>query len=160
MANSLLPIRYSLMNSWTNLTAPTLDDFEQIAAAAYEALPAEFKALAGEVPCVVSEFPDEETMREMALETEFDILGLFRGVGLPQGGATPFTGQLPNQVWLYRRPILDYWAESEDGETLGEIITHVLVHEIGHHFGFSDEDMEALEEQAALEQSAAPPSVP
>ncbi len=135
-------------NAWTERAAPSLDDFEQIAAAAFAALPAEFRELAGNVPCVVSEFPDEETMREMELETEFDILGLFRGVGLPQGGATPFTGQLPNQVWLYRRPILDYWAESETGETLGEIITHVLVHEIGHHFGFSDEDMEAIEAAA------------
>lgn len=98
---------------------------------------------------MVADFPDEETMREMELETEFDILGLFQGVGLPQGGAMPQTGQLPNRVWLYRRPILDYWAESEDGETLGEIITHVLVHEIGHHFGFSDEDMEAIEESSA-----------
>jgi predicted Zn-dependent protease with MMP-like domain len=140
------------MNKWTNLTAPSLDDFEEIAAAAWETLPEQFRALAGNVPCVVAEFPDEETMREMELETEFDILGLFRGVGLPQGGATPFTGQLPNQVWLYRRPILDYWAESEEGETLGQIITHVLVHEIGHHFGFSDEDMEAIEAQAALEE--------
>lgn len=135
-------------NSWADRTAPSLDDFEQIAAAAFAALPAEFRALAGNVPCAVSEFPDDETMREMELESEFDILGLFRGVGLPQGGATPFTGQLPNQVWLYRRPILDYWAESESGETLGEIITHVLVHEIGHHFGFSDEDMEAIEAAA------------
>jgi len=142
------------MNSWTDRTAPTLDDFEEIAAAAWTSLPQKFRELAGNVPCMVSEFPDEETMREMELETEFDILGLFRGVGLPQGGATPFTGQLPNQVWLYRRPILDYWAESEEDETLGQIITHVLVHEIGHHFGFSDEDMEALEEQAAIEQSA------
>jgi predicted Zn-dependent protease with MMP-like domain len=129
-----------------------LDDFEQIAAAAYASLPAEFRELSGNVPCMISEFPDEETMREMELETEFDILGLFRGVGLPQGGATPFTGQLPNQVWLYRRPILDYWAESEEGETLGQIITHVLVHEIGHHFGFSDEDMEAIEAQAVREE--------
>ncbi len=135
-------------NEWTDRTAPSLDDFEEIAAAAFETLPAEFKTLAGNVPCVVAEFPDEETMREMELETEFDILGLFRGVGLPQGGGNPQTGQLPNQVWLYRRPILDYWAESEDGETLGEIITHVLVHEIGHHFGFSDEDMEEIEAQA------------
>ena len=139
------------MNPWTDRTAPSLDDFEEIAAAAWAVLPERFRELAGNVPCVVSEFPDEETMREMELETEFDILGLFRGVGLPQGGATPFTGQLPNQVWLYRRPILDYWAESEEGETLGQIITHVLVHEIGHHFGFSDEDMEAIEAQAALE---------
>jgi predicted Zn-dependent protease with MMP-like domain len=88
----------------------------------------------------------------MELQSEFDILGLFRGVGLPQGGATPFTGQMPNQVWLYRRPILDYWAENAHEETLGEIITHVLVHEIGHHFGFSDEDMEAIEAQAAHEE--------
>jgi predicted Zn-dependent protease with MMP-like domain len=145
-----------MTNSWTNLTAPTLDDFELIAAASFAALPVEFRALVGEVPCVVAEFPDEETIEEMGLETEFDILGLFRGVGLPQGAAMPHTGQLPNQIWLYRRPILDYWAESADGETLGEIITHVLVHEIGHHFGFSDEDMEALEADAVRE--AGPPA--
>ncbi len=137
-----------MTNPWTERTAPSLDDFEEIAAAAFAALPDEFRALAGNVPCVVAEFPDDETIKEMELESEFDILGLFRGVGLPQGGALAQTGQMPNQVWLYRRPILDYWAESEDGETLGEIVTHVLVHEIGHHFGFSDEDMEALEEAA------------
>ena len=139
------------MNPWTDRTAPSLDDFEEIAAAAFAALPEEFRALSGNVPCIVAEFPDADTIREMELDTEFDILGLFRGVGLPQGGAMPVTGQMPNQVWLYRRPILDYWAESEDGETLGDIITHVLVHEIGHHFGFSDEDMEAIEERAAGE---------
>lgn len=137
-----------MTNPWADRTAPSLDDFEEIAAAAFAALPEEFRALAGNVPCVVAEFPDEDTIREMELESEFDILGLFRGVGLPQGGALAQTGQMPNQVWLYRRPILDYWAESEDGETLGEIVTHVLVHEIGHHFGFSDEDMEALEAAA------------
>jgi len=135
-------------NPWTDRSAPSLDDFEAMAAAAFAALPDEFRTLAENVPCVVADFPDEETIREMQLESEFDILGLFRGVGMPQGGATPFTGQLPNQVWLYRRPILDYWAESQDGETLGEIITHVLVHEIGHHFGFSDDDMEAIEAEA------------
>lgn len=122
-----------------------------MAEAAFAALPAEFRALVGDVSFAVSEFPDEETIREMALESEFDILGLFRGIGLPQGAANPATGQLPNQIWLYRRPILDYWAESEDDETLGEIVTHVLVHEIGHHFGFSDDDMEALEAEAERE---------
>lgn len=138
-------------NPWTERVAPSLDDFEQIAAAAFAALPEEFRALAGDIPCLVQEFPDEETIREMELDSEFDILGLFRGVGMPQGGMQGYTGQLPNQVWLYRRPILDYWAESEHGETLGEIITHVLVHEIGHHFGFSDEDMEAIEAAADRE---------
>ena len=140
------------VNEWAERTAPSLEDFEQLALAAFEALPPEFRALAGDVPCAVSEFPDDETIAEMELDSPFDILGLFRGVGLPQGGSTPQTGQLPNQVWLYRRPILDYWAESEDDETLGEIVTHVLVHEIGHHFGFSDEDMEAIEAAAETER--------
>jgi predicted Zn-dependent protease with MMP-like domain len=78
----------------------------------------------------------------MEAESEFDLLGLFHGVGLPfQSEIAP--EPMPNMIWLYRRPILDYWAEHED--TLGEIVTHVLVHEIGHHFGLSDEDMEAIE---------------
>jgi predicted Zn-dependent protease with MMP-like domain len=81
----------------------------------------------------------------MKAESEFDLLGLFQGVGLPfQSEIAP--EQMPNMIWLYRRPILDYWAEHED--TLGEIVTHVLVHEIGHHFGLSDEDMEAIEASA------------
>jgi predicted Zn-dependent protease with MMP-like domain len=133
-------------SGWAEIPAPSLEDFEIMAAGAFDGLPAEFRALVGDVPCVVTDFPDDETMAEMELESEFDILGLFRGVGMPQGAANPVTGQLPNQIWLYRRPILDYWAEHE--ERLGDIITHVLVHEIGHHFGFSDEDMEAIEARA------------
>ncbi|MEQ1901952.1 MAG: metallopeptidase family protein, partial [Devosia sp.] len=80
-----------MTNSWTHLTAPSLDDFEEMAVAAFEALPAEFRALVGEVPCMVADFPDDETIREIELESEFDILGLFQGVGLPQGGAMPQT---------------------------------------------------------------------
>ena len=114
-----------------------------MAVAAFEALPDEFRALVGDVSFIVSEFPDEATITEMELESEFDILGLFHGIGLPQGGVNLATGQLPNRIWLYRRPILDYWAEHD--ETLGNIITHVLVHEIGHHFGLSDDDMETIE---------------
>jgi predicted Zn-dependent protease with MMP-like domain len=131
---------------WAGVPAPSLEDFEVLAVKALDGLPAEFRALIGDVPCVVQEFPDQETLDELDIESEFDILGLFRGVGLPQGAANPVTGQLPNQIWLYRRPILDYWAEHE--ETLGAVVTHVLVHEIGHHFGFSDEDMEAIEARA------------
>jgi predicted Zn-dependent protease with MMP-like domain len=82
----------------------------------------------------------------MGAESEFDLLGLFRGRGMAQRGAVAETGALPNMIWLYRRPLLDYWCESED--TLGAVVTHVLVHEIGHHFGFSDADMEAIEQAA------------
>ena len=133
---------------WAGRAAPSLADFEELAAAAFRSLPSEFKALVEGVPCAVAEFPDDETLEELGLDSPFDLMGLFRGIGLPQGGATTMTGQLPNQIWLYRRPILDYWAESDMGETLDEIITHVLVHEIGHHFGFSDDDMEAIEAAA------------
>jgi predicted Zn-dependent protease with MMP-like domain len=131
------------MNPVAALHAPSLDDLEALAEAAYARLPPEFRQLCEGVVIRVEDFPDEETMREMECETPFDLLGLFRGIGLAQGGAMMQTGQFPNMVWLYRRPILDYWAEHE--ESLGGIVTHVLVHEIGHHFGLSDEDMEAIE---------------
>jgi predicted Zn-dependent protease with MMP-like domain len=134
------------MNPLAALHAPSLDDLEALAEAAYARLPPEFRRLCEGVVIRVDDFPDEETMREMECETPFDLLGLFRGVGLAQGGAMMQTGQFPNMVWLYRRPILDYWAEHE--ESLGGIVTHVLVHEIGHHFGLSDEDMEAIEAAA------------
>ena len=134
---------------WTQAGAPTLADFERMAEDAYARLPEEFRALCDGVVIKVEDFPDEETLDEMECETPFDLLGLFRGVGLSQGGELMQTGQFPNMVWLYRRPILDYWAEHE--ETLGHLVTHVLVHEIGHHFGLSDDDMEAIE--AAAEEA-------
>ena len=132
---------------WRHAVAPSLAQIEAIAEQAYARLPEGFRKLCEGLVIHVDDFPSEEVMQEMECETEFDLLGLFRGVGLPQGGGGNYTGQLPNQIWLYRRPILDYWAENED--TLGEIVTHVLVHEIGHHFGLSDEDMEAIEAGAA-----------
>jgi len=135
------------MTKWADLHAPSLDDLEALAEAAYARLPEEFRALCEGVVIRVEDFPDDETLREMGCETPFDLLGLFRGLGLAQGGGLMQTGQFPNMVWLYRRPILDYWAEHE--ESLGSIVTHVLVHEIGHHFGLSDGDMEAIEAAAA-----------
>jgi predicted Zn-dependent protease with MMP-like domain len=127
--------------------APSLDDFEELAAVAFANLPASFRRLCEGVVIKVEDFPDDETLDEMECETPFDLLGLFRGVGLAQDQAAPETGRFPNMVWLYRRPLLDYWAEHD--ETLGHLVTHVLVHEIGHHFGLSDEDMETIERAAA-----------
>ena len=134
------------MPDWSSLEAPSLADLEELAQAAYARLPEEFRALCAGVVIKVDDFPDDETLREMECESEFDLLGLFRGIGLAQGSASFQTGQFPNMIWLYRRPMLDYWAEHE--ETLGHLVTHVLVHEIGHHFGLSDEDMEAIEAAA------------
>ncbi|MGH6836376.1 MAG: metallopeptidase family protein [Methylocella sp.] len=117
-----------------------------MAQSAFAALPADFRRLCDGVVIRVEDFPDDETLDEMNCASEFDLLGLFRGRGRAQSGATLMTGQFPNMVWLYRRPILDFWAEHE--ETLGAIVAHVLVHEIGHHFGLSDEDMRQIEQAA------------
>jgi predicted Zn-dependent protease with MMP-like domain len=126
--------------------APSLADFEALAADAYDRLPEAFRTLCEGVVIKVDDFPDEETLDEMECETPFDLLGLFRGIGMAQDSAAPQTGQFPTMIWLYRRPMLDYWAEHD--ETLGHLVTHVLVHEIGHHFGLSDADMEAIEREA------------
>jgi predicted Zn-dependent protease with MMP-like domain len=120
-----------------------LDEIEALARQAFDALPEEFRHLVGDVTFVLAEFPDDDVLDELDAETPFELLGLFHGVGMAHSAATPSTGSLPNRIWLYRRPILDYWAEHE--ETLGAVVSHVLIHEIGHHFGLSDEDMEAIE---------------
>ncbi len=133
---------------WAGREAPSLDEFEQLAVAALESLPQPFRDLSKDVRCYVAEFPEADVLEDLGIESEFDLMGLFTGVGMAQEGIIP-TGRMPNTVYLYRRPILDYWAENE--ETLGAVVTHVLIHEMGHHFGFSDDDMEALEEQAAKE---------
>jgi predicted Zn-dependent protease with MMP-like domain len=127
---------------WSAVKALSLDEMDVIAADAYRRLPDGFRALCEGVIIRVDDFPSDDVVAEMRLDSEFDILGLFQGVGLPfRSESAP--SQMPNMIWLYRRPILDYWAEHD--ETLGAIITHVLIHEIGHHFGLSDDDMEAIE---------------
>jgi len=138
---------HSSKNSpWASAQAPSLEDIEAVAEAAHRDLPAEFRALCEGLVIHVVDFPDDETLEEMDAESEFDLLGLFRGRGLAQRSAIDETGALPNMVWLYRRPLLDFWCEGED--TLDAVVAHVLVHEIGHHFGLSDEDMEAIEARA------------
>ena len=129
-------------HSWHRRRASSLEEIEAMAVKAYQDLPEEFRALCGEIRFSVDDFPDEDVMRAMDLESPFDILGLFEGRPIGDLG-TPVTGQMSNRIFLYRRPILDYWAKHE--YTLQAIVTHVLVHEIGHHFGLSDADMEALD---------------
>jgi len=138
------------MTDFATLVAPSLAEFEKLAEAAFAALPATFRKLAEGVTVHVEDFPTDDVVEELDAESPFDLMGLFQGIGLAQAGLTPASGTLPNRVFLYRRPILDYWAENE--ESLGAIVTHVLVHEIGHHFGLSDDDMEAIEARADADE--------
>jgi len=131
--------------AWRPVKAPSLGELEALAIAAFRRLPARFRALCQDLVIRVDDFPSDEVLEEMEAVSEFDLLGLFHGVGLPfRHESAPV--QMPNMIFLYRRPMLDYWAEHD--ETLGALITHVLVHEIGHHFGLSDGDMEAIEAAA------------
>jgi predicted Zn-dependent protease with MMP-like domain len=121
---------------------PSLTEIEELAQRALGTIPRRLKRYLGRVVIQVEEFPDEETEAAMGLDSPFDILGLYRGVALPHksvGDPRPD----PDMIFLYRRPILDYWCES--GEDLAHLVRHVLIHEIGHHFGFSDEDMARIE---------------
>lgn len=125
--------------------APTLEEIETLARAAIGRLPDIFRSHLDGVVLRVEEFPDSEVIAEMGLESPFDILGLYSG--RPVGDKSiDLSGSLPDMIHLYRRPILDEWAES--GESLEALVTHVLVHEVGHHFGLSDEAMHAIESQA------------
>lgn len=129
-------------NQWERAYSPSLAEFESLARESYARLPDAFRGLTGDLVIRLDDFPSDEICEDMALETPFDLLGLFEGRGVGER-FTMETGEFPNRITLYRRPILDYWAENE--ETLGDIIAHVLIHEIGHHFGLSDDDMEAIE---------------
>lgn len=136
-------MRTTLPDRWPSLTAPDLDAFELLGRNAFERLPESFRALTGDLVIRVADFAEKAALDDLGLDSPFELLGLFEGVGMTLSGGLAQTGQMPNQIWLYRRPILDFWADT--GNTLGEIVTHVLIHEIGHHFGLSDADMEAIE---------------
>jgi predicted Zn-dependent protease with MMP-like domain len=137
--------------------APTIEDFEAIAAEALATIPEEFRKHVGNVRIQIDDFPDEEIEKEMELDTPFDLLGLYQGVSMVERGAGHIANDI-DRIFLYRRPILDYWCES--GEDLPHIVRHVLIHEIGHHFGLSDDDMEAIEAKAEEESTRAQPSPP
>ena len=125
---------------------PSLEDMELMAAEAFETIPLELRSHVTDVIIHVADFPDDETSGDMDLESPFDLLGLYRGVDLTRKSVSDAPQDL-DMIFLYRRPILDYWCDT--GEDLKHVIRHVLIHEIGHHFGLSDEDMERIEAEAA-----------
>jgi predicted Zn-dependent protease with MMP-like domain len=130
------------IDTMTEHLPPSLADLEELAQRALDAIPHRLRRHLGPVVIRVEEFPDEETEEAMGLDSPFDILGLYRGVALPHKSINDPRPDL-DMVFLYRRPILDYWCET--GEDLARVVRHVLIHEIGHHFGFSDEDMARIE---------------
>ena len=134
-----------MTRDWTNAAAPSLDDFARLAQAAFDALPQPFRKLAGEVVIRVADFAEKDVLTDLGIEDAFELTGIYSGVDLTQRSVLD-PGGLGPQVFLYRRPLLDEWAEAGD-ITLGELVTHVLVHEIGHHFGLSDDAMHAAEER-------------
>ena len=133
------------VTDWKTAAPPSLEDFEVMAAAAWERIQPEFREVCGDLVIRVEEFALDEVLDELDIESPFDLMGLYQGLSLDKKSVLDAPRE-PDMVFLYRRAILDYWTES--GEVLGDIVTHVLVHEIGHHFGFSDDDMEEIEEQA------------
>lgn len=131
---------------WRRSRAPTLAEFEALAQAAYEGLPAPFRAMCGNVVIHVAEFAEDEVLDQLRIDDAFALTGLYEGVDITHESVSN-PSSTPSHVHLYRRPLLEEWADN--GEiTLGELITHVLVHEIGHHFGLSDEQMHAIEDDA------------
>ncbi len=126
-------------------TPPTVADLEAVAREAYAGVPIELRRFVQNVIVRVEDFPDDETMEDLDCESPFDLLGLYRGVDLTQKSVLDTPGEM-DMIFLYRRPILDYWCES--GEDLTHVVRHILIHEIGHHFGLSDDDMERIEAEA------------
>jgi len=129
---------------WQRDTAPTMEEIEALAQTAFEALPEQVRAVCEGVVFRIEEFASREDLRAVGARSRYELLGLFAGEGIAQREAGSYTGQFPNMIHLYRQPILAFWLERED--TLGAIVNHVLVHEIGHHFGLSDEDMQRIDD--------------
>ena len=126
----------------TPLLPPSREDIERLAEEAFLTIPAGLRKHVANVVFCVEDFPDADVEREMELESPFDLLGLYRGIALPRRSITMLR-RANDMIYLYRRPLLDYWCET--GEPLFDIVRNVVIHEIGHHFGLSDDDMDRLE---------------
>ncbi|GAB2186678.1 metallopeptidase family protein [Roseibium sp. LAB1] len=140
---SVRPVSHS---SWTERKAPDLQDFEAMASEILSGLPDDLLLRCGHLQISLADYAPDDVLDELRIDDPHDLLGLFEGQGLSEGAESVLTGQMPNRIWLFRRPILDYWAAMD--ETLGDVVAHVLIHEIGHHFGLSDHDMERIEAAA------------
>ena len=128
---------------WTSRMAPSLADIETLARSALEALPEEFREPARLVAIRVEDFPEDDMLDELQLESPFELTGLYDGIPLTERSVMDQTLR-PDAIWLYRRPILDEWCE-RGNEPLGHLVAHVLVHELAHHFGWSDDDIAAID---------------
>lgn len=124
-------------------TAPSLAEIEDLARATLARIPDSLRRELTDLVVRVVDLPDDETVRGMNLDGPYDLLGMYRGVNLRDKSVTQVLDDV-DIIFLYRLPMLDYWIES--GEDLGDLVRHVLIHEIGHHFGFSDAEMASIED--------------
>jgi predicted Zn-dependent protease with MMP-like domain len=124
---------------------PTLDEIEVLARAALAGLPAPFADHLGDVVLMVEDVADEELLAELGIDHPLDLSGVYEGIPIGERGSG-VSGSMPDRIRLFRRALLEEWIE--EGETLEHLVRHVLIHEVGHHFGLSDADMHRLEEQA------------
>jgi predicted Zn-dependent protease with MMP-like domain len=130
----------------TTMRAPSLEDLAMLAETAFGELPAAFRAACGRVVFRIADFADEETLADLGIEDPFELSGLYRGAAIgAEWSATP--PLMPAEVWLYRRAILDEWVDHGELD-LADLVRHVLIHEIGHHMGLSDDDIDAIEAAA------------
>lgn len=135
-----------MSEAWNGRLAPSIDDFAALAEAAWARLPDEFRRAAGKIEFRVLDFADDETLEALGIPDPFELSGLYHGVSLRERSVfDPFPQN--SKVFLYRRPILDEWSERGD-ISLDDLIEHVLIHEVGHHFGLSDDDIHAIEDAA------------
>ena len=132
-----------MTHDWTDLHAPSLGEMARLAQASFDALPPEIRSAAGSVELHIEEFADESTLDDLGIDNPFELSGLYDGVDRIHASVFDPIPHV-SRIRLFRRPILDEWAERGD-ISLGELIAHVLIHEIGHHMGLSDNDIYTIE---------------
>ncbi|MGX7896986.1 metallopeptidase family protein [Tsuneonella sp. HG222] len=125
---------------------PSAAEIETLARAALERLPEQFRRHLGDIVLQVEDFAEDDVLADLGIEDPFELSGLYEGRALTEKSIEE-SGSMPDRIFLYRRPLLDEWAERGD-VTMEDLVTHVLVHEAGHHFGLSDDDLHALEDAA------------